>query len=254
MSQGQWLYIEWLLENDRSQLMSQVSSTPNTDIFLDPFLVEESSFGNIDYHLSTQFKLVKLAIETRAKKKLKNLEDLEERFIWSAILNTEEDLNALLNSIFGINLTISDYYSGSKKACDLGAYTTKSSTFYDIPELEDTWDECECMEDYASMLMKLNLAKIFINEKAMPLVQIEDIACLEKYFDEFLGIINMPTYKYDEIDHEMFCLYFSNNFNNREKQAAFISEYFRTQGADMQHQFSFILATLFNELLSYSSE
>jgi hypothetical protein len=103
--------------------------------------------------------------------------------------------------------------------------------------------------------MELSLLSLFISNDLEPISvdNKKDMLCLENYFDLYLNSLayQTPSFNYNEIDHELFVLYFANNSNNVKSQGEFLLSYLENMCIDRKHNFSCQLSEIIKETWTY---
>ena len=270
-------YVHWLIEHNNTKKLKELMGlidNPN-QIWQPAFIENEDGDYPIPYYLNTQFMLSRSYAEYYMQSNIDNIDlgwDSEKIYLWFSLLpsmNEGYKLEALDNDItyhekfvfnsislqLGMKSGLTDYEYDLFNNSTLDQLDRLISAFdemLDDDEMDDIWSDCECSEEYGLFAMKIMLVNILIQNKHKPLLAYQDIISLEKSFEDFQNILNIITYKYDEIDHDLFCLYFANNFNNIEKQQPFIIEYLDDIGMKKDIKFALILSTTLKEIMAYT--
>ena len=97
-----------------------------------------------------------------------------------------------------------------------------------------------------------HLLNLFTSKKYRALTEFKEIDATALALNYFQNSLNRISYDYDIIDHNLFGLYFANNFNNLKKQQPFILKYLTEFGSKENHKFSLIITSTLREIGSYT--
>ena len=89
------------------------------------------------------------------------------------------------------------------------------SLINDYDMQSNIWENCECVEEYGIFMMNILLLNLFTSKNYRALTEFKEIDGTALAINHFQNSLNLISYDYEIIDHNLFCLYFANNFNNR---------------------------------------
>jgi len=275
----QWAYIHWLLFHEKTEeLLSILKHLSDTDQIWVPIYIDNREGDYIiEYFINTQFMLSRYFIENYMKDNMQYFDPVDEGdklYLWYSLfpeVNIDNQIKSIGNDLdYYEQLVVNNIYLNTEKKQSLNDFessvqyynSTQNNMLSIIESLESQyndinmhkiWDDCECMEEYGVFVMKVMLGRILIHNEYKPIEDLNEMRTLEGSFEYFQNILKIITYKYGQIDHDLFCLYFANNFYNMEKQQPFITEYLNYIGRDENHKFALILSSTLNEIMAYTN-
>ena len=208
----QWAYVQWLLaHNEDEALNGMMKHLRSSDQIWTPVLIDktENNF-QIDYYLSTQFFLSRYFIELYIKNNIEHIDpdwDGDKLYLWLALLpsvrkdftfdipsdNLDYIDRFIFNSIYYVQnknnelndyeTTVHGYNPGFHK---LDPFIDSLDSLYnDIDMQIDIWDDCECMEEYGTFMMKVVLGRVLNDNDKLPISDLDKIIVLENSFEYF---------------------------------------------------------------------
>tara|TARA_B100000315_G_C14495583_1_gene549795 strand:- start:37 stop:1200 length:1164 start_codon:yes stop_codon:yes gene_type:complete len=272
----EWAYIHWLLSNNPAGILNKlISYISDFNQIWKPAIMSRTKENNeIGYYLKTQFQFSRYIIERELKENIDSIGNPENKYVWLTLIPElaayesiaipdeyvdyyDRFLLSSLNLAMGRKNELTqierDFHNFNSDSDLLIHYVHKIDSLVNDYDMQNNiWEDCECVEEYGLFIMKILLAKIFIANNKQPINEMDKIQTLEMAFLNFQNSLNLISYEYGTINHDLFCLYFANNFNNQEKQQPFIKRYLASFGRKENHQFSFIISNILGELRSYS--
>ena len=272
----EWAYIHWLMDNDQSTLLKKlINYIDDLNQIWEPAITGKASKDNtIGYYLHTQFEFSRYLIRTIINEKIGSLKYPEEQYIWLSLFpDIKTEITSLDNVIeddyferFVIN-SINLQLGKKNNLTDIELDLHKSqmnpnkllkhvqlldSLINDYDMQSNVWENCECVEEYGIFMMNILLLNLFTSKKYRALTEFKEIDATALALNYFQNSLNRISYDYDIIDHNLFGLYFANNFNNLKKQQPFIIKYLTEFGSKENHKFSLIITSTLREIGSYT--